>query len=179
MSALVNLATSAPQITPVVLAAPNTQQLTQQALLARQQQQALVASQQQQTAAALLAQVPQRQGIPDARGVFVTREEPSDNIGLDGYRFSYELSDGQTREETAQVERRSPVLEDAVLRVRGSYSWVDPVSGQQFSVSYIADENGFQPQATHLPVSGRTQIATAAAVAPVVPVVPVAAVLRP
>nr|XP_016933410.1 larval cuticle protein 65Ab1-like [Drosophila suzukii] len=37
--------------------------------------------------------------------------------------------------------------------VHGSYSWVDEKTGEKFTVTYVADENGFQPQGAHLPVS--------------------------
>ncbi|OXU24354.1 hypothetical protein TSAR_008472 [Trichomalopsis sarcophagae] len=83
--------------------------------------------------------------------VFVVKETPSDNIGLDSYRFGYELSNGQTHEESAQVETRS--AEESVLRVRGSFSWVNPEDGVTYTVNYVADENGFQPQGAHLPVA--------------------------
>ncbi|XP_031780215.1 flexible cuticle protein 12-like [Nasonia vitripennis] len=81
--------------------------------------------------------------------VFVVKETPSDNIGLDNYRYGYELSNGQQHEESAQVETRS--AEESVLRVRGSYSFV--IDGVTYTVNYVADENGFQPQGAHLPVA--------------------------
>ncbi|XP_016933411.1 larval cuticle protein 65Ab1-like [Drosophila suzukii] len=37
--------------------------------------------------------------------------------------------------------------------VHGSYSWVDEKTGEKFTVTYVADENGFQPQGAHLPVA--------------------------
>ncbi|KAL7734130.1 hypothetical protein ACLKA6_011810 [Drosophila palustris] len=37
--------------------------------------------------------------------------------------------------------------------VHGSYSWVDEKTGEKFTVNYVADENGFQPQGAHLPVA--------------------------
>ena len=79
----------------------------------------------------------------------IVKELPNNNIGLDSYQYSYELSDGQHKEESAQVETRGP--EDAILRVKGSFAWVDPATNQQYTVSYIADENGFQPQGAHIP----------------------------
>ncbi|XP_011494632.1 PREDICTED: endocuticle structural protein SgAbd-6-like [Ceratosolen solmsi marchali] len=99
---------------------------------------------------AIVFAAPQRRTVNQPEVVLV-KETPSDNIGLDGYKFAYELSDGSTREESAQVETRG--VEDAVLRVRGSYSWVNPEDGQVYTVTYIADENGFQPQGAHLPVA--------------------------
>ncbi|XP_016837121.1 endocuticle structural glycoprotein ABD-5 [Nasonia vitripennis] len=92
---------------------------------------------------------PQRRQAGNPAEVVLVKETPSDNIGLDGYRFAYELSDGSTREESAQLENRGP--EDSILRVQGSYSWYNPEDGQTYTITYIADENGFQPQGAHLP----------------------------
>ncbi|XP_058801502.1 endocuticle structural protein SgAbd-6-like [Phymastichus coffea] len=84
--------------------------------------------------------------------VVVVKETPSDNIGLGNYQFAYELSDGQKRDEQAQFEARAN-SEESVLRIHGSFSWVNPTDGQTYTVSYVADENGFQPQGAHLPVA--------------------------
>lgn len=85
----------------------------------------------------------QVRSVKQSNGVYLLREAPSNNIGLDGYQFGYELSDGQRREEQAQVEFRSAKPEDAVLRVRGSYSWVDS-TGKTWLINYTADENGYR-----------------------------------
>ena len=53
-----------------------------------------------------------------------------------------ETADGQTYEEH----------EELVLVQTGSYSYPDP-EGNLITLHYIADENGFQPQGDHLPVS--------------------------
>ncbi|XP_023247718.1 endocuticle structural protein SgAbd-6-like, partial [Copidosoma floridanum] len=78
----------------------------------------------------------------DPHVVTLVKETPSNNIGTDGYTFGFEQSDGQKREESAQVELRGPKPEDAILRVRGSFSYVG-TDGNTYTVSYIADENGF------------------------------------
>ncbi|XP_063699345.1 flexible cuticle protein 12-like [Culicoides brevitarsis] len=72
----------------------------------------------------------------------------SDNIGVDGYRFAYETSDGVTRDEEAQLKNVG--TENEAISVRGSYSFVAP-DGQTYTVTYVADENGFQPEGAHLP----------------------------
>ena len=100
--------------------------------------------------AVALAAPQRRQTRQTPAEVYVINETPSDNIGLDSYKFGYQLSDGSAREESAQVETRG--AEDATLRVSGSFSFVGP-DGQTYTVTYIADENGFQPQGAHLPVS--------------------------
>lgn len=62
--------------------------------------------------------------------------------------FSYETSDGVTRQEQAEVKNAG--TDQEALSVRGSVSWVAP-DGQTYTLHYIADENGFQPQGDHLP----------------------------
>lgn len=61
---------------------------------------------------------------------------------------SYETSDGVSRDEEAQLKNVG--TEQEALSVRGSYSFVAP-DGQTYTVNYIADENGFQPEGAHLP----------------------------
>ncbi|XP_034824287.1 uncharacterized protein [Maniola hyperantus] len=82
------------------------------------------------------------------------------------YKFSYETGNGIVREETA-YEKILPRARDAssseggedddgdnneIHVQRGSYSYTAP-DGTLISVSYIADENGFQPIGDHLPRS--------------------------
>ncbi|XP_017797389.1 PREDICTED: flexible cuticle protein 12-like [Habropoda laboriosa] len=79
----------------------------------------------------------------------LVKEVPSDNIGLGGYNYGYELSDGQAKHETAELVEGG--AEGAFLRVRGSFSFVDPLTNVPYTVNYVADENGFQPQGEHIP----------------------------
>lgn len=64
------------------------------------------------------------------------------NYGSDGvYKFAFKLPD-QSRQEERNEEGE----------VRGSYSFIDP-EGEEFSLKYLADKGGFQPEADHLPVA--------------------------
>lgn len=46
------------------------------------------------------------------------------NIGVGGYHFSYEQSDGQKRDETAEL--RNEGTDDEELAVTGSFSFISP-----------------------------------------------------
>ena len=63
---------------------------------------------------------------------------------------SFEQSDGQKREETAVVNNLGS--ENESISVTGSFSFVGD-DGQTYTVTYIADENGFQPSAPHIPAA--------------------------
>ncbi|XP_043484383.1 flexible cuticle protein 12-like [Leptopilina heterotoma] len=95
---------------------------------------------------ALAAAAPQGQRQQD---VVVVKELLHNNIGLEGYQYNYELSDGQQREESAEL--RNAGTENEAIVVRGFYSWVD-ANGQQHRIDYTADENGFHPVGSDIPV---------------------------
>lgn len=61
--------------------------------------------------------------------------------------FSVETSDGQYRQE--QAELKNAGSEQQSIAVRGSYSYT--IDGVTYTVNYVADENGFQPEGAHLP----------------------------
>ncbi|XP_031843398.1 cuticular protein 12 [Nomia melanderi] len=86
--------------------------------------------------------------VPE-NNVVLVKETPSDNIGVGGYNYGYELSNGQAHQETAEVI--NPGTENEALAVRGSFSWVDPQTNIRYNVNYVADENGFHPQGDHIP----------------------------
>ncbi|KYM87206.1 Flexible cuticle protein 12, partial [Atta colombica] len=79
----------------------------------------------------------------------VVKETPLDNIGVDGYQYGYELSNGQAHQESAQLVNAGH--ENEALVVRGSFSYVDPETNVRYTVNYVADENGFHPEGAHLP----------------------------
>lgn len=62
--------------------------------------------------------------------------------------YSVETSDGKKHEEQGQLENAG--AENEAIAVRGSYSYTAP-DGQVYTVNYIADVNGFQPEGAHLP----------------------------
>lgn len=60
-----------------------------------------------------------------------------------------ELTDGSKAE--SQGELKNAGTEHEAISVKGSFSYVAP-DGQVYTVTYTADENGFQPQGAHLPI---------------------------
>ncbi|CAH0407170.1 unnamed protein product [Chilo suppressalis] len=87
----------------------------------------------------------------------------SDNIGVDGYKYvfneiktifhfrnSVETSNGISAQEQGQLKNVGS--ENEAIEVRGQFSYTGP-DGVVYTVNYVADENGFQPQGAHLPVA--------------------------
>ncbi|XP_060518315.1 larval cuticle protein LCP-17-like [Cylas formicarius] len=71
----------------------------------------------------------------------------ANDISPDGYQYSYETSGGISAEETGKLV----VGSDNVFKsVQGRYSYPSD-DNQQIELTYVADENGFQPQGPHLP----------------------------
>ncbi|CAD7083178.1 unnamed protein product [Hermetia illucens] len=85
--------------------------------------------------------------VDDSKNAQIVRYD-SDNIGIDGYNFAFETSDGTSRQEQAQLKNIG--AENPALAVRGSVKWIG-ADGQQYALNYVADENGFQPEGAHLP----------------------------
>ncbi|XP_076276223.1 endocuticle structural protein SgAbd-6-like [Lasioglossum baleicum] len=81
--------------------------------------------------------------------VALVKETPSDNVGLGNYNYGFELSDGSSKQEVAELVNGG--TDGHFLKVRGSFSFVDPVSNVPYTVNYVADENGFHPEGEHLP----------------------------
>ncbi|XP_017048561.1 endocuticle structural protein SgAbd-6 [Drosophila ficusphila] len=69
-------------------------------------------------------------------------------LDSDGYAFSFETSDGISREEKATL--KNPGTPEEAIAVQGSVNWVGP-DGVHYKLNYLADENGFQAQGEHLP----------------------------
>lgn len=64
------------------------------------------------------------------------------------YSYSYSTGNGIQAQEQGHLVKIS-ANEDA-LRAQGSFSYVD-TNGNPVGLSYVADENGFQPKGDHLP----------------------------
>ncbi|XP_058830081.1 cuticle protein CP14.6-like [Topomyia yanbarensis] len=76
---------------------------------------------------------------PDAEAQILAQESV---VNPDGsYQYKYETSNGIAAQESG-IGGQSAT---------GSYSYTGQ-DGVQYSVNYVADENGFQPQGAHLPV---------------------------
>lgn len=68
----------------------------------------------------------------------------NNNNGDGSYSYNYETGNGISAQEQGHL--RGPES----LEAQGSYAFTSP-EGQQFSISYVADENGYQPSGHHLP----------------------------
>lgn len=87
--------------------------------------------------------------LDDSSNAQILRYE-NDNIGIDGYKFAFETSDGTSRQEEAELQNAGS--ENEALVVRGSVTWTAP-DGQVFTLNYVADENGYRPEGDFLPVA--------------------------
>uniref|UniRef100_A0AAG5DF40 Uncharacterized protein n=1 Tax=Anopheles atroparvus TaxID=41427 RepID=A0AAG5DF40_ANOAO len=68
-------------------------------------------------------------------------------INPDSYNYAYETSNGIQAQEAGELKNLG---DTSGLTVRGSYSYTAD-DGQVYTVTYIADENGFQPDGAHIP----------------------------
>ncbi|CAB3364637.1 Hypothetical predicted protein [Cloeon dipterum] len=88
------------------------------------------------------------------------KEEPiailrldNEGVNFDGsYKFGYETANGIQADESGYVKPiQSDDPENTQAQVaEGSYSYTGD-DGQRYTVTYVADENGFQAQGEHLP----------------------------
>ncbi|CAG7835645.1 unnamed protein product [Allacma fusca] len=91
-------------------------------------------------ASAQLRTQPEVQVIQDVR-----------EINEDGsFRYISELSDGTRAESAGYIKNPNAPEDERIQSVSGAYSHYSP-EGEYLTVTYTADENGFQPQGAHLP----------------------------
>lgn len=64
------------------------------------------------------------------------------------YSYSYETENGIQAQEDGHLNHVSD--DEAALEARGSFSYTDN-EGNTYQVTYVANENGFQPEGAHLP----------------------------
>ncbi|XP_043649821.1 larval cuticle protein 65Ag1-like [Drosophila teissieri] len=80
--------------------------------------------------------------------VSIVRSES--DVGPLSYKYASETSDGTSKNEEGVLKNVGS--EQEAIAVHGEYNYVAP-DGQTIRVTYVADENGFQPQGAHLPVA--------------------------
>ncbi|KAL4706566.1 hypothetical protein ACJJTC_015764 [Scirpophaga incertulas] len=87
--------------------------------------------------------------VADARNAQVLKY--GNEINPDGsYSYFYETDNGIAAQEQGTPRNfggNPPVVPDVA---QGSFSWTSP-EGQVVSISYVADENGYQPQGDAIP----------------------------
>nr|AYA49880.1 cuticular protein 8 [Leptinotarsa decemlineata] len=72
-----------------------------------------------------------------------------DNIGEGPYHFSFETSDGISRQEVGEIANAE--TEHEFVKVLGSFSYLGP-DGVRYEVRYTADDQGFHPEGDHIKV---------------------------
>lgn len=76
----------------------------------------------------------------------VVRNESA--VNPDSYEYAYETSNGISAQATGQLKEVSK--DESAIVSRGQYGYKSP-EGEDILITYIADENGFQPQGASLP----------------------------
>ncbi|CAG2054434.1 unnamed protein product [Timema podura] len=76
----------------------------------------------------------------------------SNDVSPDGsYSYSYQTGNGISAQEQGYL-KNSGIKDQEAETVQGSYSYTAP-DGTPITVTYTADENGYQAQGAHLPVA--------------------------
>ncbi|XP_053672434.1 endocuticle structural glycoprotein SgAbd-2-like [Anopheles nili] len=92
-------------------------------------------------------QAPEYEHPPAKQIPIVHSESYSSHDG--SYKFAYESGNGITAQEEGFV-KNAGTKDHEVQVAHGSFSYTDP-HGVPVSLSYVADENGFQVQGSHVP----------------------------
>lgn len=66
------------------------------------------------------------------------------------YKWSYEAGNGIKAEEEGHLEEAG--TDNEAMKAEGGFSYSSD-DGQAFSLTYVADKNGFQPVGAHLPTT--------------------------
>ncbi|XP_045764326.1 endocuticle structural protein SgAbd-6-like [Maniola jurtina] len=89
---------------------------------------------------ALVSALPQDPSQAQAQPPVQILKQESE-VDVNGYNFEFETSDGTSRQEQGEYKNDT---EQQGLSVKGSYKYIAP-DGQQISVTFVADKNGYQP----------------------------------
>ncbi|XP_038222976.1 flexible cuticle protein 12-like [Zerene cesonia] len=78
----------------------------------------------------------------------IIEQYDNNNIGVNGYNYKLRTSNGINLAEDAVVKNEGS--ENEALEVRGQFSYPG-ADGVIYTVTYVANENGFQASGAHLP----------------------------
>ncbi|CAH2075266.1 unnamed protein product, partial [Iphiclides podalirius] len=78
----------------------------------------------------------------DSKNAQILRYE-NDNTGFGSYKFEFEQTDGTKHEQQGEVVNEG--REDEHLTIKGRFTFVAP-DGVVYTITYVADENGYQPE---------------------------------
>ncbi|KAJ6640663.1 Flexible cuticle protein 12 [Pseudolycoriella hygida] len=84
----------------------------------------------------------------DESNVATVLRYDNDNVGVEGYKYGFDTSDGISRDE--QGELVDVGTDDESIQVRGSFSYTGP-DGVIYNVVYTAGKDGFVPVGEHIP----------------------------
>ncbi|XP_019867091.1 endocuticle structural glycoprotein ABD-4 [Aethina tumida] len=85
---------------------------------------------------------------PPSEPIPILRQEQE--VNFDGsYKYSYETGNGIAADEQGFLKNAGQPEQEAQV-AQGQFQYTSP-EGQVIHLTYIADENGFQPQGDHLP----------------------------
>ncbi|VEN46386.1 unnamed protein product [Callosobruchus maculatus] len=94
--------------------------------------------------------IPRASFEPQSPGREVRIISQTADVDTDGsYRWSFEADNGISAQEQGQLKGGN--AQDAVGEAQGQFQYTSP-DGTPLQITYIANENGFQPQGAHLPV---------------------------
>ncbi|XP_013164358.1 PREDICTED: cuticle protein CP14.6-like [Papilio xuthus] len=88
---------------------------------------------------------------PEADAAIINQEA---DVFPDKYQFSYETANGIVAAESGLLKNVG--REDEALQVEGQNRYAAP-DGSIISLTYVANEFGYQPQGAHLPVAPEPQ----------------------
>ena len=74
----------------------------------------------------------------------------NENDGAGNFKWLSETSDGTRIEQSGYIKNPGAPQDETIQVIQGAYSHYSP-EGELYQVQYVADENGFVPQGSHLP----------------------------